>query len=240
MNITVEEYQYLFNRKYPTPKETAKKNYWTIVTNQKLTLTSPSVKAQLQSLLHTYQLTNDFFYYSLYAQLFLIIAYRDRNLDLHDPATLAIQTRIQSYLVKVQNWGRFELVLFTNCLFLFDDEFIQGCLTTSLKQTRFYCDSHYYTVDLKVLIVHGLILSLERQNLDLFDTFFSELTQLQHQSSDAELLIYTRIFDFIHHSIARGIDDATGKVLFDTLKWLNMTEWINYIKKIIALNQRTN
>jgi len=61
-------------------------------------VSSPEVQKQLQYFLTTFDQTDDFFYYYLYAQLFLITTYHQHRLNLSDPTTKSIKIRIQKYL----------------------------------------------------------------------------------------------------------------------------------------------
>lgn len=67
--------------------------------------------------------THDFFFYSLYAQYYLIKKhFKTSSLStMSDGAegseVYLIRLNIERYLESIYTWGRFELTLFANCLF---------------------------------------------------------------------------------------------------------------------------
>jgi transcriptional activator, Rgg/GadR/MutR family, C-terminal domain len=231
MNISIEEYEFLYEKNTISAKDTVKDEFQQLINKKELSPDLPIVLTRYQQYLNKYHATGDFLYYSLYAQLFLIANYRARSLDIHSANVEQIKATLQQYLLTISNWGRFELVLFTNCMFIFETEFIASCLRTTIKAAYFYHNSNYYQTDLKILYINVLTLMLDRREYNLFNQLFTEFKNISTSKRDVELKIYIQIFNLIKSKI-EGNEKTPDDQLFEHLKWLGMEEWITYIKSI--------
>ena len=114
MNVTLEEYQFLLNNNTLTSKQKLS-NY--LITTKYLT------KEQENELLKEYKKTGNIYYRLLYTQRILIDQYLG-NRKLTRSETLTEVSIIKKYLEGIDTWGHYELSIFSNCLFIFDDEYI--------------------------------------------------------------------------------------------------------------------
>lgn len=233
MNISIEEYEFLYNKNSAPVKDKVKNEFRQLINQKDLSPNLPIVLEKYRQYMSEYHATGDFLYYSLYAQLFLIANYRTHSLGVHPTEVKQIKENIQQYLLTISNWGRFELVAFTNCMFVFDTDFVASCLKTMIKNAYFYQNSNYYQTDLKVLYVNAITLMLDRKEYDLFNQLFTEFKKIATSNRDVELKVYILIFNFIKLKIEGADNDQTRDEQFiEYLKWLDMEEWIAYIESV--------
>src|SRR5690625_7864207 len=74
----------------------------------------------IENTLKKYKETGDFFYYSMYTQGLLLKNREDytKKKTKYKPFV----REIQNYLFRVETWGKFELNMFSNLLFIFTEE----------------------------------------------------------------------------------------------------------------------
>ncbi|WP_054680729.1 Rgg/GadR/MutR family transcriptional regulator [Lacticaseibacillus sharpeae] len=192
MNISVEEYEYIYNSN-TTPEKTKSRELF-----KKLfcsNATNPSHQHIFtQSMYTRFNNSKDFFYYALYAQSLLIESNNQGNLDPTSPLIKSVQINIKKHLNEIQTWGHFEVALFTNCLFIFDTDFVTISVDSALKRSYFYSNSAYYSQDIKALIANLLIYSATKNMPSLFTQVFNRLKSLSTLQSDIELNLYKNIF----------------------------------------------
>lgn len=234
MNVTIDEYQYLLNNKQASSKDQAKNEYWQLLLNTSQTLTSPQVVTALKNYLQTYHDSGDFFYYYLYSQLYLVLTYRSGSFDSSTPQVKEIKNHLITYLKQIKTWGRFELVLFSNCMFIFDDDFIQSIFKRALRKARQYQAVPYFTNDLKLILFHALKLAIDRHNYQLFEIAFAELVKLQHRANDADIYIQIKIFSFIRSTLKHQATEKEREELFTLLHLMAMDQWADYVRETIV------
>nr|WP_054714305.1 hypothetical protein [Lacticaseibacillus manihotivorans] len=122
-------------------------------------------------LLVQFEAMNDFYFYSLYAQYYLLNDFHC-NLLRTDPKAPVIVDHLKEYLDSVYSWGRFELVLFTNCLFVFDDKYISFQYHESVESMWLAVNSSNHANDLLAFLINGSQLTFERHDKAVFQEFF--------------------------------------------------------------------
>ncbi|HIY57288.1 MAG TPA: helix-turn-helix domain-containing protein [Candidatus Tetragenococcus pullicola] len=223
LNISLEEFEFLYRDRVIDEKQSLSKK----VTE------SFHLKFDRQlasSILKYYEETKDFFYYALYAEYVLNKSRTDASVLKSDEVDVIKQT-IKGYLESITTWGRFELTLFTNCLFMFDDELIRFEFRESVQHMHMYLESSNYSKDLINFLKNGLNISYKRHCTENVALFLSELKKVADNYSNSEAYLYVRIFDFlIRHDKGENTEKEKYEILF-VLKSLNENGWIRYINK---------
>ncbi|MEQ7177835.1 helix-turn-helix domain-containing protein [Enterococcus thailandicus] len=223
LNISLEEYEFILNE-----KELEGKKKVSVELSKKYL--NPFDINFANEILDMYIDTKDFYYYSLYAQYYLVREYKGDALDKNEQRKIA--KKIINYLDKIQTWGRFELVIFSNCLFLFEDKYIRFNFVESIQYMKIYLDSSNYSRDLQNFIINGLSLSYTRKNEANIQLFLSELDKIISNSDDMQAKMVKNIFSLLlNHD--QGFDDENEKRrIVNTLELLDEMEWVDYIEKV--------
>lgn len=88
---------------------------------------------------------------------------------------------IIDYLNQIENWGRFELSLFTNCLFIFDSEYIYTVYHRVIKKMKIYSKHPYYKDNLLVFLKNSLIIFWQRNDFPMMKRMIDELDILTQE-----------------------------------------------------------
>jgi Rgg/GadR/MutR family transcriptional activator len=181
-------------------------------------------------LLVQFEATNDFYFYSLYAQYYLLNDFHC-NLLRTDPKAPVIVDHLKEYLDSVYSWGRFELVLFTNCLFVFDDKYISFQYHESVESMWLAVNSSNHANDLLAFLINGSQLTFERHDKAVFQEFFSELVKVTRTHHDLRAILAVKIFKMLQQ--ARGGQDVikSKRQILSALRTMGDQGWIKYIKK---------
>lgn len=127
-------------------------------------------------LVNAYQETKDFFYKGVYTQM-LGIQLRNQG-ELTPEKKEQLQKNIdevKNHLNRVTNWTHFELALFTNSLYLFDDAYIQAAYKRTVKNMLFRKKLRVFQDDLFIFLLNCIDLSLERNQNQLAAYYLDEL-----------------------------------------------------------------
>ncbi|WP_195957030.1 Rgg/GadR/MutR family transcriptional regulator [Enterococcus gallinarum] len=160
LNVTLEEFEYhLTNNQLNEKKQLSKQfhNAYYQHDYDQLAILIDESKT-------TYQETQDFFYYLLYSQYYLILKKKDFLHTIDE--TEKIEAAIKSYLDKIETWGKFEITIFANLMFLFTDEYILFQIEQLNKQ-EFYnnllsLNYHIYSK----LLTNAAFLFIDRNQID--------------------------------------------------------------------------
>lgn len=160
LNVTLEEFEYhLTNNQLNEKKQLSKQfhNAYYQHDYDQLAILIDESKT-------TYQETQDFFYYLLYSQYYLILKKKGFLHTIDE--TEKIEATIKSYLDKIETWGKFEITIFANLMFLFTDEYILFQIEQLNKQ-EFYnnllsLNYHIYSK----LLTNAAFLFIDRNQID--------------------------------------------------------------------------
>lgn len=221
MNVTLEEYEFLFRGQKLTQQQEV-----SVLLASKLS--EPYDAMFAKELLTMYQKTDTFYYYSLYAQYCAVRHFRKDNLAKTEMNR--ITKTVKSYLDGIQTWGRFELRLFTNCLCLFSDAYIQFQFVEAVHYMRMYKDSMIYMDDLQRFIITGLTVAYQRKAEKSCRLFLNELKKLAGEQGAVEAKLVHKIFCLLlDHN--RGVENTKEKVeLLFALEVLEETEWLAFVE----------
>ncbi|MFV0557256.1 MAG: Rgg/GadR/MutR family transcriptional regulator [Enterococcus sp.] len=222
MNITLEEYEYLLHSKELTQQRG-------ISSEVMQKVQQPFEEPFSQKLLFLYHDTGLFFYYSLYAQYCLVRHHLGDSLS--KSKLTHIERTIKDYLDSIETWGRFELVLFSNCLFLFSDTYINFQFREAVQQMRLYKDSAHYSTELLKFVINGLNLSFERGATVNLKLFKNELERFITLYDDLKAKLILKIFNLLLDHQA-GSDNNKEKIeLLLALELLDEPYWIEYLER---------
>ncbi|MGM9902846.1 transcriptional regulator [Enterococcus hirae] len=235
MNISLEEYQFLLNSNSLSNKQKLT-NY--LITSKTIT------PAQEQELLNEYEKTGNIYYRLIYAQRKLIASY------LYSASFTASMTEeinvIKKYLEKIDTWGHFELTIFSNCLFIFEDEYIIHSFQNSITKMKAYIDTTYYSEILSNFILNGLRLSFDRESIILRKLFLATLKKLSTAHKQSLDLAYYKVFTALDR-LADGQkvackDIEEGMAFFGWLEMTNTRDYLNELKEklMVSLSEQVD
>ena len=227
MNVTLEEYQFLLNSNSLSNKQKLT-NY--LINSKKIT------PAQEQELLNEFEKTGNIYYRLIYAQRKLISNYLYSTIF-----TSAMKEEIaiiKTYLEKIDTWGHFELAIFSNCLFIFDDDYIIHSFQKSVIKMKAYIDSTYYSEHLSIFILNGIRLSFNRESSRLRKLFLEKLKMLANTHKQSLDLAHYKVFTALDR-LADGQRSAYKEVeegihFFDWLGLTSTTEYLISLKDKLA------
>ncbi|KAF1291388.1 helix-turn-helix domain-containing protein [Candidatus Enterococcus leclercqii] len=219
MNITLEEYQFLLD-----DGNLSEKRGISVLFYQKLTKEYDAAFSDM--LFQKYNETGESYYQLLRSEYLLVMKKDNRDLVIDEAKEKQV---LSAYLDAIEDWGRFELAIFINTLFCFDDDYILMHFKRSVKKMKGYIDNLYYSRDILAFLINGVVLGFERKSKQLFDVFFPELRFFADELKSMEADITWRVFQFL------STDDIYSNKkkyeLFFILEYLGKEEYISYIEK---------
>lgn len=219
MNITLEEYQFLLD-----DGNLSEKRGISVLFYQKLTKEYDAAFSDM--LFQKYNETGESYYQLLRSEYLLVMKKDNRDLVIDEAKEKQV---LSVYLDAIEDWGRFELAIFINTLFCFDDDYILMHFKRSVKKMKGYIDNLYYSRDILAFLINGVVLGFERKSKQLFDVFFPELRFFADELKSMEADITWRVFQFL------STDDIYSNKkkyeLFFILEYLGKEEYIFYIEK---------
>lgn len=201
MNVTLEEYGFLLNNKNLTKKQEMfieGVNYHNKVMQEDY----------LNRLNETYKSTNDYAYALIASQYRLLYAFKNNTNKMDD--LIQDKQKIQNHLNNVQNWGRFELSLFTNVLFVFNTEYIYSTYRRVIKNMKLYSNHPHYKDNIGIFIKNCLILFWKRAKYTHMNLLLSELDVLTknigYSSERFTYLIFQKVVTYKEQFTVSMID----------------------------------
>lgn len=207
MNIFPEEYYFLLHDDQLAPKQAIAREGCQYSAN------SPEEENYLNKLDQLYNQTNDNFYLLMRAEFILRDAHQ-QQLDLQRPEFLLLQATIINYLNTVTDWGRFELLLLNNTLFIFDTDYILTIFKNAVVKMHLYSDIPYYKMTSQTFLLNALALFWERGEFAAMKRVLPELHDQTTEPTDlyARLMlrVYTKVTqrqqDFCLRDVQRELD----------------------------------
>lgn len=190
MNIEPEEYVFLLQSK----------NIFKQKINQvgKLLMQSGTHEQQsyIKELNQYYFETNDPFYKLISCQYQLLF----NSEKLKDSEKFkSCEKVIKDYLNQVENWGRFELTLYSNVLFIFDSDLILATHKNVISKMKIYNSNAYYKYSITTFFHNVEMLFCVRKD---FSSFQKILPYYKNQTKEADYC-YERINYLIFEKIAQ-------------------------------------
>lgn len=183
MNIFVQEYTFYLNDSTKTEKEYALQYFSENIYKAK----DYEIQNRILNYQTKYKDYNDFFFccLSIELKLFLNKSHDKQVFDVQEDTTL-----IKNYLNGIQQWGHFEISLFSNCLYIFNSEYIRGTFNTLAKKTKILSQIDSYQNDLAIFVNNCILLSFERKEFQNVRFYISYLNNI---SKDSPRKLYDRL-----------------------------------------------
>lgn len=232
MNITLDEYMYLYNKNHLSKK----RELTQLVSQKHKHSVGPLLKDE-------YEKTNDLYYYFLNLELELIQLHQEGfDFSSNLPKELKQKAKkIREHLDRVETWGRFELSMFTNCSFLFDTPYIIFNLNYSLKKMKDYQEKTYQSQFLGVLLQNCISLALERNSSELLEATLEHIKNYQPTHTDMLSCLLGRFFERIGQLSPEDYEnDVELNLLLQTMDLFNLTNWSMHLKNYYSLEVLSN
>lgn len=140
---------------------------------------------------------------------------------------------IKRYLETIDTWGHFELTIFSNCLFIFDNQYIIHSFKNSISKMKAYVDATYYSELLSNFILNGLRLSFNRQSVTLRKLFLTELKKITIHHKQSLAAAHYKAFsalDLLAEGNESAISEIDQSIAF--FEWLELTSTKEYYLKL--------
>lgn len=213
LNITLEEFQFILDK--DSNYAYFLKEYYTAFYNKDIDqLEKISAKAK-----ENYQVKRDEKYLHHSALINLLIDYLNKNNDHEDEITI-----IKNYLFNCENWGYYELTLFTNSLTFFPEEVIDLVYKQVKKKYMSYKELNLYRNELSIVILNILEKKFLIYNFESAKFYVNELKQFKHSLLDNMYIqIMIKYFESLIE-ISSGNKEAEKNIkkICDTFNFLSM------------------
>ncbi|VFA66149.1 transcriptional activator, Rgg/GadR/MutR family domain-containing protein [Enterococcus saccharolyticus] len=227
LNVTLEEFEYhLTNNQLNEKKQLSKQFH-----NAYYQHDFDQLAVLIEESKTTYQETQDFFYYLLYSQYYLILKKKGYVHTIDE--TERIETVIKGYLDKIETWGRFEITIFANLMFLFTDEYILFQIEQLNKQ-EFYnnllsLNYHIYSK----LLTNAAFLFIDRSQIDHLKQILFYMTKNIPLDND-RIRLMIRYFEGII-AIFHGEIETGKQTISNTIEILNFLGQSAYAAELTEL-----
>ena len=227
LNVTLEEFEYhLINNQLNEKKQLSKQFH-----NAYYQHDFDQLAVLIEESKTTYQETQDFFYYLLYSQYYLILKKKGYIHTIDE--TERIETVIKGYLDKIETWGRFEITIFANLMFLFTDEYILFQIEQLNKQ-EFYnnllsLNYHIYSK----LLTNAAFLFIDRSQIDHLKQILFYMTKNIPLDND-RIRLMIRYFEGII-AIFHGEIETGKQTISKTIEILNFLGQSAYAAELTEL-----
>lgn len=227
LNVTLEEFEYhLTNNQLNEKKQLSKQFH-----NAYYQHDFDQLAVLIEESKTTYQETQDFFYYLLYSQYYLILKKKGYVHTIDE--TERIETVIKGYLDKIETWGRFEITIFANLMFLFTDEYILFQIEQLNKQ-EFYnnllsLNYHIYSK----LLTNAAFLFIDRSQIDHLKQILFYMTKNIPLDND-RIRLMIRYFEGII-AIFHGEIETGKQTISKTIEILNFLGQSAYAAELTEL-----
>ncbi|KRN78249.1 Rgg/GadR/MutR family transcriptional regulator [Fructilactobacillus lindneri] len=199
MNVTVQEYTFYLNNSTQTEKEQALQYFQENIYQER----DFEIQKRILNFQAKYKDYNDFFFccLSIELKLFLNKSHEKPVFDVDEDIGL-----IKNYLEGIQQWGHFEMFLFSNCLQIFSSEYIRATFNTLFRKTKILSQIDTYKSDLAIFLNNCIVLSFERKD---FQNARFYIQQLNSVSQDTPRKMYDKLMsnyylELLKHLITRN------------------------------------
>ena len=224
MNLSLEEYAIFQQLEEPSLKEILKNDF-------KKALDTELGESYLQELYSEYEKSLDIYYLYLYS-LGRILRHKIQNLPLDLSKEIQI---IKQHLDTVESWGFFELMMYVNTLFLFEDNYIRQNYPLVIQKFNSFSHSAKFQ-HLKIrFLLNSLTLAFERKQFELIDPYLTELFNSTENSDYILGRIFWKFFDGLNRTVQHGqpFDTETTYSWLRSLGYAQLAENLLEIEKII-------
>lgn len=175
LNVTAQEYTFYLNNNVTPEKEILSQYFF----NEVIKKRDVEILARINDFHKHYENSHDFYFCCLSIELKLFLNKK------HDQAVFDVAEDmdiIKAHLNRVQQWGHFEISIFSNCLYIFSDEYIRGSFTTLLRRTKLVSSIPTYQNDISIFLNNCIVLELERGRFSDAAYYIKQLRRIASKS----------------------------------------------------------
>ncbi|WP_430610743.1 hypothetical protein [Enterococcus sp. DIV0876] len=181
---------------------------------------------QIKELEQLYDTTNDFFYFHLIGQYklaldkldILLLSYAEKKL---------LKNTFQSYLNKIETWGRFESTIFINVMHLFETDYIILNLNSIEKKINTYRLIFQKNRLIEKMYINSLILFAERNEIEFMRKILDAF--IHFVSSDD---LRSKVLILFFEGLITNDKDKTTEAL-NLLKRFEMTFHYHFLSNLL-------
>lgn len=228
MNIRMDEYCLRYSDYTVDRKEMFRLNF-------KEALQTAYAPIYLKNLEEEYQKTHDIFYKYLLLQVKAISQKYPNKYLPEQPITKEDVKFLYNYLESVEDWGYFELSMYSNCLAVFESAYLSFNYSDVLRQFKNYSTSFKHRLGLTYFLINSLTLAFERKNISQVPYLLKELEQGTRDSEFILGRIYWKFFSSLYQSIQGNfsIDVSSYEEILRSLDYENDAENMKDIRQSI-------
>ncbi|GKS55559.1 helix-turn-helix domain-containing protein [Enterococcus mundtii] len=215
MNIQIDDYYLEYYNYQLSKKEHLRKKFRSAI------ISEYHAKEYLDNLQEEYKKSNDIFFLYLIVQIKAVAEklpnYKLGKIDENE------SKKILDYLSRIEEWGYFELAMYTNCLGLFKKEYRLFQYKDVLNQFRKFKGIPKYQHALIKFIINSIILEFSDKN---YDRILDLLGILYDETKDSDYLkgrIYWKFFFRLYQSVVGDLE-FDGSIAIEMLRLLGYEE----------------
>ncbi|AOV08930.1 helix-turn-helix domain-containing protein [Sporosarcina ureilytica] len=232
LDITPEEFEYIYNDYAHTPKrkidDLCKQIYYAGEIDK-----LHEKKIEIEEI---YKSTDDDFYDRLSILLYCLI--QTYNSEKYDPEIIK---PIHSYLFTVETWGLYEIRLFTTCIKAFEIDTVLLLSNQLLNNLKAYSTFYFHERDIITVLINIIITCLDNNRLEEADYY---IAVAKNRLKSEELMFERNLINYLfgislihHHREDEGYQIAMASI--DIFKSLNMngiaTQYEDYLEETIQI-----
>ncbi|WP_412989657.1 helix-turn-helix domain-containing protein [Pediococcus siamensis] len=228
MNISIQEYLFYFNGNTATEKERITQYFYDNVVKR----TDQEIMKRIHQYRTRYKNSNDFYFCCLSIELKLFLNHKHQHAVFDVAEDVAL---VKRYLERVQQWGHFEMALFSNCLYIFSSTYIRGTFAVLLKRTQIISEIDTYQNDLAVFLNNCIILAFERRQLTDVRFFTRELCK---RSAQTPRKAYDRMMGTFYSELLNSIETETWSTP-ETIQQFKRLGFTEHAAELAAFAKKT-
>ena len=144
---------------------------------------------------------------------------------------------IKKHLDQVETWGNFELAMFSNCLFIFDQHYIIYNLKQVSTKLFFQLNNPYFSTHLESFVLNCLIVSLSNHYVALKTLTFETINKLKDKEDYFKLKIIGNGMSKIDQALISG-DDAKITDIKNLFIAIELNVWVTFIDDIVNASKK--
>lgn len=215
LNIQIDEYYLEYNHYQSNKKEMYRSKFRDYI------VLSNRGKAFLEELQREYIVTNDIFYLYLVIQAKAVMNRLPNYSAI--PITKAELKSIHDYLDRVNQWGYFELAMYTNCLAFFNSELRLFNYHDVVSQFRKFKNSPKHNQAFIKFLINSILLAFEDEHWEEVEYLLGHLYDSTNDSDFIKGRLYWKFFSRLYQSIT-GNFEFDGSMIIEVFKLLGYEE----------------
>lgn len=232
LNVQIDEYFQYQNQYQPSKKELYHREF-----RSKMYQLN-EISAYVDLMEKEYEYTSDIFYLFMLIQSKAVAQRfsKNRNFDINKKEIKILF----KYLLDTEEWGYFELAMYTNCLSLFETEYLSFNYQDVVVQFKKFNYSLKHKTALIKFLVNSILIAFEREEYLKIPVL---LAQLYEESDNSDLMkgrIYWKFFSRMYQTVTKSIEvnnDACIEI-FQMLEYQREAENLLDLENMILENKK--